>query len=98
VCRFFVPFEPEVDWFTFAATIVSALVCLALWVYQRYVGLRSGSLAFITQSVDSRNHVIVAASVTAGLIGSLLTRLKTPRLADAPGRFFVLHLCEQEHG
>jgi len=72
VRRFFVPFEPEVDLFTFAATIVSALVCLALWVYQRYIGLRSGSLALITQSVDSRNHVIIAASVTAGLIGSLL--------------------------
>jgi len=72
VRRFFVPFEPEVDWFTFVATIMSALVCLALYAYQRYVGLRSGSLALITQSVDSRNHVIVAASVTAGLIASLL--------------------------
>ena len=72
VRRFFVPFEPEVDWFTFVATIMSALVCLALWIYQRYIGLRSGSLALITQSVDSRNHVIVAASVTAGLVASLL--------------------------
>jgi len=72
VRRFFAPFEPAVDWFTFAATIVSALVCLALYAYQRYVGLRSGSLALITQSMDSRNHVIIAASVTAGLIASLL--------------------------
>lgn len=72
VRRFFVPFEPTVDWFTFLAAIVSALVCSGLWVYQRYVGLRSGSLALITQSVDSRNHVIVAASVTVGLIASLL--------------------------
>jgi len=72
VRRFFVPFEPAVDWFTFAATIVSALVCLMLYAYQRYVGLRSGGLALITQSVDSRNHVIVAASVTAGLVASLL--------------------------
>ena len=70
--RFFVPFEPTVDWFTFLAAILSALVCLALYGYQRYVGLRSGSLALITQSVDSRNHVIVAASVTAGLVASLL--------------------------
>jgi len=70
--RFFIPFEPEVDWFTFLAVIISALVCLALYLYQRYVGLRSGSLALITQSVDSRNHVIVAASVTAGLVASLL--------------------------
>jgi len=72
VRRFFVPFKPEVDWFTFLAVIISALVCLVLYSYQRYVGLRSGSLALITQSVDSRNHVIVAASVTAGLIASLL--------------------------
>jgi hypothetical protein len=70
--RFFVPSEPEVDWFAFLAAILSALVCLALWAYQRYVGLRSGIMALITQSVDSRNHVIVAASVTAGLVASLL--------------------------
>ncbi len=70
--RFFVPFEPEVDWFTFLATILSALVCWALYLYQRFVGLRNGSLALITQSVDSRNHVIVAASVTAGLVAALL--------------------------
>ena len=69
---FFVPSEPEVDWFTFLAAILSALVCGALWAYQRYVGLRSGSMALITQSVDSRNHVIFAASVTAGLVASLL--------------------------
>jgi cation diffusion facilitator family transporter len=72
VQRFFIPLQPEVDWFTFLAAILSALVCLALWAYQRFVGVRSGSLALITQSVDSRNHVIVAASVTAGLVASLL--------------------------
>jgi hypothetical protein len=70
--RFFVPFEPEVDWFAFMAAILSALVCAVLWAYQRYVGLRSGVMALITQSVDSRNHVIVAASVTAGLVAALL--------------------------
>ena len=70
--RFFAPFEPEVDWLTFLAVALSALVCLALWGYQRYVGLRSGSVALITQSVDSRNHVIVALGVVAGLVASLL--------------------------
>jgi hypothetical protein len=70
--RLFVFSEPQADWFAFLAAIVSALVCLALGAYQRYVGLRSGILALITQSVDSRNHVIVAASVTAGLVASLL--------------------------
>jgi cation diffusion facilitator family transporter len=72
VRRFFVPFEPEVDWFTFLAAILAAPVCLMLWVYQRYVGLRSGTMALITQSVDSRNHVIVAIGVTAGLVAALL--------------------------
>jgi Co/Zn/Cd efflux system component len=70
--RFFVPFEPEVEWFAFLAAILSAVVCLALWLYQRYVGLRSGIMALIIQSVDSRNHIIVATSVTAGLVASLL--------------------------
>ncbi len=72
VRRFFVPFELEVDWFTFLATLLSAVFCLGLWAYQRYVGLRSGHLVLITQSVDSRNHVIVAAGVTVGLVASLL--------------------------
>jgi len=72
VRRLFVPVDPVVDWFTFAAAIISALVCGMLWLYQRTVGLRSGSVALITQSVDSRNHVIVAVSVTAGLVAALL--------------------------
>jgi Co/Zn/Cd efflux system component len=72
VRRFFPPLSPNVDWYAFVAAILSALVCLGLWAYQRYVGLRSGSVALITQSVDSRNHVIVAVSVTAGLVASLL--------------------------
>jgi hypothetical protein len=72
VRRFFVTTDFEVSWFTFLAAILSACICLALWAYQRYVGLQGGSIALITQSVDSRNHVIVAAGVTAGLLASLL--------------------------
>lgn len=72
VRRVFSPFEPRVDAFTFVATIVSAVVCWALYLYQRVVGVRSGSVALITQLVDSRNHVIVAASVGTGLVASLV--------------------------
>jgi hypothetical protein len=72
VRRFFVATNLEVSWFTFLAAILSACICLALWAYQRYVGLQGGSIALITQSVDSRNHVIVGASVTLGLLASLL--------------------------
>lgn len=72
VRRFFVPFEPAVDWFTFLSSALSGLVSLGLGIYQRYTGLRNGSMALITQSIDSRNHVIVASSVIFGLIASLL--------------------------
>jgi Co/Zn/Cd efflux system component len=70
--RFFTPYVPKVDWFPFAAALLSAVAGLLLWTYQRYVGIHSGLMAFITESVDSRNHVIVALGVTAGLIASLL--------------------------
>jgi hypothetical protein len=69
--RFLEPYSPDVDWFTFTATILSAVICALLYFYQGFVGSRTGSISLITQSIDSRNHVIVAASVTAGLIGSL---------------------------
>ena len=72
VKRIFAPEMPVVDWFTFLATLFSAFACLLLYFYQRYVGLKIGSLTLITQSVDSRNHVIVAISVTAGLIATLI--------------------------
>jgi Co/Zn/Cd efflux system component len=72
VQRFLTPNVPKVDWFPFAAAVLSALAGLILWTYQRYVGIHSGLMAFITESVDSRNHVIVALGVTAGLIASLL--------------------------
>jgi len=70
VQRFFVPSELTVDWFAFLAAILSAPICLVLWAYQRYVGLRSGVMALITQSVDSRNHVIVSIGVIAGLVAA----------------------------
>ena len=68
--RFFVPYIPEVDVFTFIAALVSAGACGLLWVYQRFSGLRNNSFTLVTQSVDSRNHVIVAIGVTTGLIAS----------------------------
>jgi hypothetical protein len=70
--RFFVPVEPEADVFAFLAAALSALACAALYAYQRFAGLRSGNLTLITQSVDSRNHIIVAGGVLAGLVASLL--------------------------
>lgn len=73
VRRLFTPVEPSLDWFTFLSAIISALVCLGLGFYQRYVGLKAGSLVLIIQSVDSRNHVIAAAGVISGLIAFLFS-------------------------
>jgi Co/Zn/Cd efflux system component len=70
--RFFIPAELTIDWFAFLAAILSAPICMMLWAYQRFVGLRSGVMALITQSVDSRNHVIISGGVIAGLVAAYL--------------------------
>ncbi len=72
VRRIFVPEEVEADLLTFAAAILSGLICLLLSLYQRHVATRSRQLPLIAQAVDSRNHAIVAAGVTAGLVATLL--------------------------
>ena len=69
---FFTPQIPRVQWFPIFAAGLSAFAGIILWQYQRYVGRQSGSLAFVAESVDSRNHVFVAFAVTAGLVASLL--------------------------
>jgi protein-S-isoprenylcysteine O-methyltransferase Ste14 len=73
VMRFIHPRVPEIDLLTFLAVIVSALLCSLLWLYQKYAGLTHNSVPLIAQSIDSRNHVIVAAGVTAGLVASLFS-------------------------
>jgi hypothetical protein len=70
--RFLQPFQPEVDLLSFAAALTSGAVCFLLGQYQQYVGVRSGSISLISQSVDSRNHVIVAVGVSAGLAAAVL--------------------------
>jgi len=72
VRRFWQPSDPNVDWFAFVAAGVSALVCGLLGLYQRFAGVKGGAMALVTQSIDSRNHVIVAATVVGGLLASVL--------------------------
>ncbi len=71
VSRFFVPIENNIDWLTFTAVILSGLISLFLMLYQRYVGIKTGRFSLVTQSVDSRNHLIVASSVVIGMLASL---------------------------
>jgi Co/Zn/Cd efflux system component len=70
--RFIHPVSHSFNFFTFFAAVFSAILCLLLYFYQRIIGLKSGNVSLITQSIDSRNHVIVATGVIIGLISSLL--------------------------
>lgn len=54
----------------YIAILISAAVSLVLWLYQRTAGLAAGSLAIIAQSVDSRNHLLVAGGVGVSLAAS----------------------------
>ena len=51
--------------------IVALIFALALFLYQRFVGKRNGSLVLISQSVDSKNHIYVALGVIAGAVFSI---------------------------
>ncbi|MFC2009086.1 cation diffusion facilitator family transporter [Chloroflexota bacterium] len=57
----------DASWIAFATAAVSGLVCYGMSVYQHFVGKRLGSLSLLSQSVDSRNHVIQAGVVIVGL-------------------------------
>jgi cation diffusion facilitator family transporter len=49
-----------------------ALICaVILFFYQRFVGKRNGSLALISQSIDSKNHIYVAGTIIVGAIFSI---------------------------
>lgn len=68
--------HPEIlspDVLTFVAVAVSGLLCALLWVYQKFSGLKHSCVPLIAQSIDSRNHVLVAGGVVVGLIASYLS-------------------------
>jgi Co/Zn/Cd efflux system component len=43
----------------------------ALYLYQGFVGKRNGSLALISQSIDSKNHIYLAGAVIVGALLSI---------------------------
>lgn len=50
---------------------VALIAAAILHFYQHYVGKSNGSLALISQSIDSKNHIYVAAVVIIGAIFSV---------------------------
>ena len=73
---------PSAEPVVFAAVLFSGLLCVGLFYYQRYVGLTSKCVPLIAQSVDSRNHVLVAIGVTIDLVAA---RLGVPYVDGAIG-------------
>ena len=50
---------------------IALTAAVILHFYQRYVGKNNGSLALISQSIDSKNHIYVAGAVIIGAIFSM---------------------------
>lgn len=68
--RFVRPEPLSIDWTAFIAVAASAFLCALLWLYQKYSGLKHSCVPLIAQSIDSRNHIIVAGGVAAGLVAA----------------------------
>jgi len=60
------------DWITLMAVGASAFLSAVLYIYQRYTGVAAGSMPIIAQSIDSRNHLLVAAGVGVSFLASWL--------------------------
>jgi Co/Zn/Cd efflux system component len=49
------------------AAMVSAVFGYFFFIYLRFVGKRTGNLSMVSQSLDFRNHIIIAAAVLGGI-------------------------------
>ncbi len=70
--RLFVPTTTDVNWYPLTVAAVSIPFYGLRSAYERDSGVRGGSAALISQSVDSRNHALVGVGVVIGLISSAL--------------------------
>lgn len=62
---------PAAEPLAFAAITASGVVCGGLFLYQRFAGVSHRSVPLIAQSIDSRNHVLVAGGVAVGLVAAV---------------------------
>lgn len=61
----------EMPYLVITVEFISLIFAFLLSIYQHYVGKRYGSLALISQSIDSKNHIYVSTEVIIGAIFSL---------------------------
>ncbi|MHA1214187.1 MAG: cation transporter [Candidatus Hodarchaeales archaeon] len=59
----------------FFIAVLSVMSCLLLYLYQRYSGYINQSMTILTQSEDSKNHVLNAILVMIAIIGNELNFL-----------------------
>jgi hypothetical protein len=72
VTRLIHPQAVQAGLFPILAAAVSGLVSYLLYNYQRFVGRRSGNMSLVSESVDSLNHVVIAAAVLVGMFAAML--------------------------
>lgn len=53
------------------AEVIGLIFAFGLSYYQHFVGKQNGSLALISQSIDSKNHIYVSIAVVCGAICSI---------------------------
>lgn len=52
--------------------LISIFVCLFLFTYQRHIGRFQNNLTLISQSVDAKNHILIALAVIVGALANLI--------------------------
>ncbi|MBN1273655.1 MAG: cation transporter [Candidatus Aminicenantes bacterium] len=78
------------DLTAFTAVAVSACLCALLWLYQKYSGLKHGCVPLIAQSIDSRNHIIVAGGVAAGLAAAAFKFILLDQIVGIAVSFMII--------
>jgi cation diffusion facilitator family transporter len=68
ISRLIHPETVDAGFLTVVTAIISGLVFYLLSLYQHMIGKKTGSLALISQSIDSRHHVIVAGAILIGIV------------------------------
>lgn len=70
VHRLIAPVTPTVSWYPVTVAVISLFLYTVRSAYERAAGLRGVSPSLISQSIDSRNHALVSASVVGSLFAA----------------------------
>ena len=71
ITRLLKPVPLEEELLAVFIACISIILCVLLYFYQRYSGYRNRSLAILTQSEDSKNHVLNALLVLVAVLAGI---------------------------